>query len=79
MNNKHTKHKLLVEVKILLKGNFLVKITHGNFLWWTVKELKEKRENKTEIIINKNDEYTTSFFIMFMSISRHKMKRNIFI
>ena len=33
----------------------------------------KKRENKTEIIINKNDEYTTSLFILFI-----KMRRNIF-
>ena len=56
-----------------------MKITHGKFLWWTVKELKEKKETiKTEIIINKNDEYTTPLFIIFVSISRLKMRRNIF-
>ena len=37
-----------------------------------------ERKIKTEMIINKNEEYTTSLFIIFMSISRQKMGRNIF-
>ena len=68
-----------MEVKLLLKGHFLVKVTHGNFLLWTVKELKEKLKIKTQIIINKNDEYTTSIFIIFMSILRLNGKKHFYL
>ena len=63
---------------MLLKSHFLVKITHANFFFfgWPVKELKEKI--KTEMIINKNEEYTTSLFIIFMSISRQKYGKKYF-
>ena len=45
---------------MLLTSHFLVKITHGNFfVFFFLSRNGKKREHKTEIIINKTDEYTT--------------------
>ena len=53
---------------MLVKSHFLVKIARGKFFVMDCQEIETKK--KTDV--NKHDEYTTSLFIIFMSISRHK-------